>query len=279
MRIFVEHRHGHLMLYDDSEQLVVRHVVSLSHHKVSIYGGGDKIPEGELYIRRNAICLTRKDVDSAAHHDNESLSKPFYLFSENCSEKEDFYFALLKNQERSPDDDQTSESPSPLGFDPAHLILLIQNLHSSEEQYQTRWINALLGRLFLAFYKTPDLEKFFKNKIDKKIARVKKPAFLSDVVIQKVDVGEGAPFITNPRLRELTVDGETIVEANVTYSGGFRIVGSPFHAPVYSFTNSGFTGDIHCGKDRFRCPVQDERGEPHASCGTQEVGGANIDTD
>src|SRR3954469_20039720 len=42
-------RHGHLMLYDDAEQLEVRHVISLGHHVVSIYGGEDEnIPEGEL---------------------------------------------------------------------------------------------------------------------------------------------------------------------------------------------------------------------------------------
>lgn len=222
---YVVLRHGHLMLYDDSEQLQVRHVISLSHHSVSIYGGGEKIPEGELYIRRNAICLTRRDVEPALNIDLASLSKPFYLFSENCSEKEDFYFALLRCQERASEDDSTMEPtpPSPLGFNPSHLRLLVQTLYSSEEQYQTKWINAILGRLFLTLYKTPDLERFFKNKIDKKIARVKKPTFLSDVVIQKVDVGESAPFITNPKLRELNVNGETIVEANVSYTGGFNI--------------------------------------------------------
>ena len=74
------------MLYDDSEQLEVRHVISLSHHEVGLYGGGDPIPEGELWIRRNAISLTRKTKagESAA---DESTSRPFYLFSENCSDK------------------------------------------------------------------------------------------------------------------------------------------------------------------------------------------------
>jgi hypothetical protein len=91
------------MLYDDSEQRV-RHVISLAHHDVSIYAGGDTIPEGELWIKRNAICLMRKRNVG----DITSTSKPFYLFSENCSEKEDFYFALLQNQEQIPG---ASDSP------------------------------------------------------------------------------------------------------------------------------------------------------------------------
>lgn len=205
------------MLYDDSEQLEVRHVISLAHHDVSIYAGGDTIPEGELWIKRNAICLMRKRNVG----DITSTSKPFYLFSENCSEKEDFYFALLQNQEQIPG--ASDSPPKPQHFDVKHIITLVQRLHSSEEHLQTRWINGLIGRLFLAVYKTPEIEEFIRKKITKKIARVKKPAFLSDIVLQKIDMGEGAPYITNPRLRDLTIDGDCCAEADFKYNGNFRL--------------------------------------------------------
>ncbi|KAI9819215.1 MAG: hypothetical protein M1827_007371 [Pycnora praestabilis] len=214
---FVVLRHGHLMLYDDSEQLEVRHVISLEHHDVRIDAGGEKIPEGELWIKRNAICLSRKRVTT----DDTSISKPFYLFSENCSEKEDFYFALLQNQERKPN--ASVSPPTPQQFDVKHIISLVQRLHSSEEHLQSRWINGLVGRLFLALYQSPEVEQYIRTKITKKIARVKKPAFLSDIVLQKIDMGEGAPYITNPRLKDLTVDGDCCAEADVTYSGNFRL--------------------------------------------------------
>ncbi len=202
------------MLYDDSEQLEVRHVIFLEHHDVSIYASGDDIPEGELWIKRNAIRLSRKpDIQ-----DITTNTKPFFLFSENCSEKEDFYFALLSNQEHKP-----GGAPIPQDFDVKHIIALVQRLHSSEEHLQTRWINGLVGRVFLALYRTQDIQSFIRMKITKKIARVKKPAFLSQIVIQKIDMGEGAPYITNPRLRDLTVDGDCCVEADVSYSGNFRI--------------------------------------------------------
>ena len=45
------------MLYDNEDQLEVRHVISLAHYKVDLYGGGDRIPEGELWIKRN--CTIR----------------------------------------------------------------------------------------------------------------------------------------------------------------------------------------------------------------------------
>lgn len=214
---FVVLRHGHLMLYDDSEQVEVRHVISLEHHDVSICNGGDEIPEGELWIKRNAIQLSRRpNVEDVV-----SATKPFYLFSENCSEKEDFYFALLQNQEVKAD--ALYNPPRPQQYDVKHIITLVQKLHSSEEQLQTRWINALAGRLFLALYKTREIEDFIRRKITKKISRVKKPAFLSRIVLQKIHMGDSAPYITNPRLKDLTVDGDCCAEADIKYSGNFRL--------------------------------------------------------
>ncbi|PWW72958.1 hypothetical protein C7212DRAFT_360012 [Tuber magnatum] len=217
---FVVLRHGHLMLYDDSDQSEVRHVISLSLYSVSIYGGGEEIPEGELYIRRNAICLSRRSsaVDRTLNMGQNAM--PFYLFSENCSLKEDFYFALVKNLEKS---DEMIPPPMPLRYEQKHILSLVQRLHSSEEHLQTNWVNGLLGRVFLAIYKTSDVEKFIRARITKKIARVNKPNFLSNIVLQKVHVGEGVPSITNPRLKEMTVDGEFCAEADLTYDGNFRL--------------------------------------------------------
>lgn len=208
-------RHGHLMLYDDIQQLEVRYVISLEYHVVDIYGGGEEIPEPELWIKRNAIRLSRKKIQIG----DKGTSRPFFMFSENQSEKEDFYFALLNNMQKSLGDNP----PQPQEFETAHIITLVQRLHSSEEQLQTRWLNALLGRLFLATYKTPELEAHIRQKLTKKISRVKKPDFITKLALQKIDTGTGAPFFTNPRLKDLTVNGDCTAEADVEYSGGFRI--------------------------------------------------------
>lgn len=214
---YVVLRHGHLMLYDDFEQVEVRHVISLAYHDVSIYSGGNEIPEGELWIKRNAIRLTRKWSSG----DVTSTSKPFFLFSENCSDKEDFYFALLHNQDRNPGD--PASPPRAQHFEMKDIMSLVQRLHSSEEHLQTRWVNAIVGRLFLTLYKTQEIEDFVRMKITKKIARVKKPAFLSGIILQKIDLGEAAPHITNPHLKDLMVDGDCCVEADFKYAGNFKL--------------------------------------------------------
>lgn len=208
------------MLFDDEEQLEVRHVISLAHHDISIYSGGATIPEGELFIKKNALCLSRKRDGPEVMPDSK-ISKPFYLFSENCSAKEDFYFALLRNQQHTSRAD--SDTPSPKQFDVKNIISLVQKLHSSEGQAHTRWLNALLGRLFLAVYKTRDMENFVREKITKKISRVKKPSFLTNIAIQRIDTGEAAPIFTNLKLKDLTVEGECVVEGDVRYTGKFRI--------------------------------------------------------
>lgn len=206
------------MLYDDVNQVEVRYVISLAHHDVTIQGDEGDIPEGELWLKRNAICLSRR-LDSLG--DLGGPTAPFYLFSENLSEKEDFYLAMLQNQTKLWD--SADRPPQAQGFDVKDIVSLVQRLHSSEEQLQTRWINAFFGRLFLALYRTPELEEFVRSKIAKKISRVNKPNFISKIGLQKIDMGEGAPFITNPRLKDLTVDGSCCLETDLHYTGNFRV--------------------------------------------------------
>lgn len=208
------------MLFDDDEQLEVRHVVALTHHDISVYSGEPVTPEGELWIKRNAICLSRR-TDGPELGPDGHLSKPFYLFSENCSAKEDFYFALLRNQEQTFATE--NKAPTPIQFDVKNIIALVQKLHSSEDHMQTRWLNAMIGRVFLGVHKTKDMENFIRQKLTKKISRVKRPGFLSNIAIRGIDTGESAPYFTNPRLKDLTVEGECGMEADMRYTGNFRL--------------------------------------------------------
>jgi hypothetical protein len=153
----------------------------------------------------------------------------YFLFPTTNIEKEDWYFALLRGAKSNPGS-QKSSGPTdptvaavPARFDPRHMFSLIQTIHSSDAQLQTRWLNALIGRIFLATYQTKYLEEIFIKKITKKIARVNRPAFLSDIKIQKVVLGTQAPVFTQPRLKELSAAGEFAADVNVAYNGGFRI--------------------------------------------------------
>ncbi|TLD25716.1 hypothetical protein E2P81_ATG09373 [Venturia nashicola] len=210
-------RLGHLMLYDDAEQMDVRHVISLALYDIDIYAGGEEVLEGELFVKRNCIRLKRRQDREVPAED----SKPFCLFSDNCSEKEDFYRALLQNQDHI--SGAMRRSPEVLHFETDHVIKLVQQLHASGENLQTRWINALIGRLFLSLYKTHELQELVHTKITKKITRVSKPSFIESISVNNIDMGDSAPIFTNPKLRELTIDGDLTIETDVKYTGGFRL--------------------------------------------------------
>src|ERR1700744_3180311 len=201
------------MLYDDADQLEVRHVISLAHYETDIYGGGEELPEGELFVKRNCIRMSPRPSSETPHSD----SQPFYLFSNNCSEKEDFYHAMLQNQGRD-----GGLIPAPLDFNREDVVKLIRQLHASEESLQTRWLNALIGRLFLSMYKTSVVEQLVRDKISKKLSRVAKPSMITAIQLRGIHLGDGAPLITAPKLRELTRDGDLTLAADVKYKGGIR---------------------------------------------------------
>ena len=213
-------RHGHLMLYDSPAELEVRHVISMAHHSVSLSDGdGDDeaMPDSDLFIKRTAILLkpnTSSAVDDVIKGSSPQ-PKPFYLFSSNCSEKEDFYHALVAAQ---------TESPSPQPLDSSCSIKLQSNIHSNSLTPETRAFNALINRVFLALHRTPFLEDLVRDKIEKKISRVAKPAFISYVNVQSIDLGDAGPILSNPRLKDINISGDMILSMDVKYTGGVKIV-------------------------------------------------------
>lgn len=189
------------------------------------YGSSGIVRPCDVTYNFQITKLTVTGIRLVHRLDNDVAAdgKSFYMFSDNCSEKEDFYHAMLQAQEHHQDDAKLRSSPTPLKFDTSDLVKLVQQLHASEENLHTRWINALIGRVFLALYKTTEVKEFIALKITKKIARVPKPALISSVTLRNIDMGTLPPFLTNPKLKELTVDGDLVVEADISYKGNFRI--------------------------------------------------------
>lgn len=246
-KYFAVLRHGNLFLYSDSDQKDVKHVVVIAHHVVSMWP--PDLTDGQLFAKRNAICLVKiplghESVDDSDYDIAEILSDPnnppknaFYLYSDSSSEKEDFYFALIRASKRynihNPPALTTLESRSslfnpiymahPLHYKTANMMDLIQTLHSTDANIQTRWLNALLGRLFLSINRTKSFETYFRNKVIAKLAKTKRPSFLSEIQVTKISSGDSIPYFTNPCLAELTPEGRLTVETDLTYSGNFSL--------------------------------------------------------
>lgn len=223
-------RHGHLMLYDSPAQVEVRHVISLGHHTISLSDGSSRsnggsgdddevLQDGELFVKRTAIVLTPIDQAPDGHSSHtvrgRGSTRPFYLFSSTCSEKEDFYHALLTTRTPPP-------VPQPLAAE--DLIKLQSTLHSSTLTPETRALNALLGRIFLSLHRTKYLETLIRRKIERKITRVQKPAFLASLAVDSLDLGDAAPVLSQLRLKDLDLSGDTTIAFTLRYTGGMRVV-------------------------------------------------------
>ncbi|KAF2486044.1 hypothetical protein BDY17DRAFT_320874 [Neohortaea acidophila] len=214
-------RHGHLMLYDSSAEVEVRQVISLSNYDISLFSGPVEAEEqvlkdGDLFIKRTAIVLTPNFSDGVIPPNGQaSMVAPYYLYSNTCIEKEDFYHALLST--RNP-------PPIPQPVDTDAIIKLQSTLHSNSALTpETQALNALVSRIFLAIHHTDRVETLVREKIEKKIARVQKPAFIASLAVQSIDLGDAAPVFSNLRLKEFQISGDVTIALDVKYSGNFKI--------------------------------------------------------
>lgn len=229
-------KHGNLFLYKNENLNDVKHVIVLSNQMISMWPRN--IPDGQLFTKTSAICVMKRDWtrkrrlsedfenDTITINDvlTNNLSPPpgsIFIYCNTNIEKEDWYLGLIRATKT--DSDSKNLNPSiyakTLHFETDNMINLIQSLYSSEGQLHTKWLNAIIGRLFLSLQKTEFLREFLKKRLDKKLNKIKKPGFLDTFKIVKIDSGISAPSITWPSLKEINPSGDLIVKFFMHYHG------------------------------------------------------------
>ncbi|KAI9306175.1 putative integral membrane protein conserved region-domain-containing protein [Cunninghamella echinulata] len=253
------YKQGILKVYTNELQQHCEWTIDVNDYDISIYPPGRK--EHTLFSRSVAILLERKQqstLDKSTQPPHSIQDKVIYFSCPRPIDKEDWYFAFISSSSSTSFSSPTYRRAIP--FDPMAMASLVTTIgkqqyedDESALQQQIPWFNAILGRTFLATYKTRRFQDYVLDTLAKKTKKMKTPGFLGDIQVKSVDLGHSMPFITQPRIVSINPDGTLIIDAQLDYKGGFNVAveasagGGPFSIRVpliLSLTLKSLSGTI-----------------------------------
>lgn len=232
-------RGAQLQLFEDKTERKLLDLFALPQFVVSLWP--QTLQEYELFYRKYPIVLlSRTDPEGLISLDMYPGLPPrdaAYFYVENSVEKEDIYFALIeaskiaKSQALDNDGLSLSLGPrdpdimaQPVRVNKAEAQLLQSTIWNSNLPIDTQWLNALLGRMFLSLKDTKLAEDYLARKFSTKLKPISDSSnIIGEIIVKEINSGSSAPYFSNIKLKELTPEGNLVLSAAISYSGGFKV--------------------------------------------------------
>ena len=165
-----------LYLYEDEAMSECTAAIDVARCHVRVFPE-EGLLDGELFAKRNALIIREVECDENEQSvgSSSTQSAPWFIFFRSVTLMEDWYFALLAAPRIVPSPNSEALGVfAPYPYTAHHA--LITSLDALPDLIPTRWLNALLGRLFLGVKGTRAVEAWVIGRLMKKISKVCKMA-------------------------------------------------------------------------------------------------------
>lgn len=210
---FMVLKQASLFLYRSEDQEHCEGIASIKGHLIDIFPHSlllDEIFKKEFPIR---ICNPAGSLFGA--------QSTAYVYAANGSEKEDWLYALRRAAvEVQPEIKARREA---LDF-PGFIQRAAETLEATPSLDATgELISALVGRVLFNVHKADEVKALIRERFDRKVAALPKPAMLGPLVLEELSLGQGIPVLSNGKLHSLNHNHELAGSIDLLYPGGLTL--------------------------------------------------------